>query len=330
MSGRQEAKDWASEETARVTLFSDGSLIDGTAGAAAVLCVDGMVKRTKGMRLGSAKRYGVYEAEGVGLVLALECLRKEMDEQIDGVIPLGMDNTSAIRATMSARPGVGRYIWDIFHRRLMAVRGVFPGFHLCVDWTPGYIDIPGNEAADEAAKRAAQTGSFGGTLKLLTDLPYSKSARALTHTRVLQTAAKKEFARSSRYARIKDIDASMPSPKFRKLTKCLPRKHASLLFQLRSHHAPLAKHLHRLKKAPSPICPCCDQHDETVEHYLLFCPAYAGAHQQLCSANRLAAHPKHLLTDPKLLPDLFIFIQRTGRFHSVFGDFKPLDRPDDK
>ncbi|KAJ7752435.1 hypothetical protein DFH07DRAFT_691460, partial [Mycena maculata] len=68
-------------------------------------------------------------------------------------------------------------------------------------WTPGHIDIPGNELADEAAKRAAQEGTFGGTPKFLRDLPFSKSALALTHTRLLQRTAKKQFARSPRYAR---------------------------------------------------------------------------------------------------------------------------------
>lgn len=64
-------------------LFSDGSLIDGSVGAAGLLMVDGVVKRVKGVLLGSAKRYGVYEAEGVGQVLAIECLREEEDEKID-------------------------------------------------------------------------------------------------------------------------------------------------------------------------------------------------------------------------------------------------------
>jgi hypothetical protein len=72
--------EWAAAETARVTLFSDGSLIDEMVGAAGLLCVDGVVKRVKGVQLGTAERYGVYEAEGVGMVLALECLRQEKDE----------------------------------------------------------------------------------------------------------------------------------------------------------------------------------------------------------------------------------------------------------
>ncbi|KAJ7850125.1 hypothetical protein B0H13DRAFT_2360836 [Mycena leptocephala] len=47
-------------------------------------------------------------------------------------------------------------------------------------------------------------------------------------------------------------------------------------------------------------------------------------------ADVLASFSKSLLTDPNLLPDLFLYIQRTGRFHSIFGDFKQLEHLKDK
>ncbi|KAJ7321928.1 hypothetical protein DFH08DRAFT_712554, partial [Mycena albidolilacea] len=69
---KDEAKKWVEEETSKVALFLDESLIDGMVGAAVLLCVDRVVKRVKGVQLGTAEWYGVYEAEGVGMVLALE------------------------------------------------------------------------------------------------------------------------------------------------------------------------------------------------------------------------------------------------------------------
>jgi hypothetical protein len=308
-SSKEEAKARVLGEAAVMMLFSDGSLIDGMVGAVGVLCVNGRVKQVKGLRLGTAKRFGVYKAEGIREVLAMECLRLEEEERIERVIPLGLNNTSPITATASAKPGVGCYIWDLFHRRLRKAKETHHGFELRVDWTPGHVNIPGNEAADEAAKRAAKQGSFGGTLQFLLRLLYSKSVRVLTHLRLLQPMAVKQFKSSPRYAHIKDVDDMAPSPKFRKLTASLPRKHASLLFQLRSHHALLAKHLHRLKKSPTTICPCCGEAEETVDHFLRFCAAHNHARRRLHAVSPLAQFSKHLLTDPDLLPDLFGYIQ---------------------
>jgi hypothetical protein len=75
-------------------------------------------------------------------------------------------------------------------------------------------------------------GSFGGTPKVLKELLFSKSTLALTHNRLLQACVKKQSKKSTRYAWIKEVDDSLPSNKFRKLRAVLPRKHASLLFQL--------------------------------------------------------------------------------------------------
>ncbi|KAJ7198263.1 hypothetical protein GGX14DRAFT_306981, partial [Mycena pura] len=94
-----------------------------------------------------------------------------------------VDNTAAIDTTTSGKPGPGHHIWDIFHRRLQRAHNIHTNFKLRVVWTPGHVDIPGNEAADVAAKRAAQTGSFGEPLAALTRLPFGKSALVLTHYR---------------------------------------------------------------------------------------------------------------------------------------------------
>ncbi|KAJ7101792.1 hypothetical protein C8R44DRAFT_583141, partial [Mycena epipterygia] len=92
------------------------------------------------------------------------------------------------------------------------------------------------------------------------------------------------------------------------------------LLQLRTGHCPLAKHLFRIKKSDSPICPCCRQADETVTHYLLHCTAHADARRELVRAGgpRTRVLSK-LLGVPELFPHLFRYLARTGRFHSVHG-----------
>ncbi|OJA15865.1 hypothetical protein AZE42_09984 [Rhizopogon vesiculosus] len=61
----------------------------------------------------------------------------------------------------------------------------------------------------------------------------------------------------------------------------LPRRHSPLLFQLRTGHAPLNKHLYRITKVPSPTCQHCNLREETVHHFLIACPSYARQRHKL-------------------------------------------------
>ncbi|KAJ7271397.1 hypothetical protein B0H12DRAFT_1003869, partial [Mycena haematopus] len=92
------------------------------------------------------------------------------------------------------------------------------------------------------------------------------------------------------------------------------------LLQLRTGHVPLAKHLHRIRKADSPICPLCRQADESVAHFLLHCPHHDAARQALyAKVGPASLSIRHLLGTGKILPHLFRFLSSTSRFHSVHG-----------
>jgi hypothetical protein len=113
------------------------------------------------------------------------------------------------------------------------------------------------------------------------------------------------------------LGSSAPSDKFLKLTAHLPRKLTSILAQLKTGHAPLAKHLHRIKKADSPLCPACLQEVEKVQHLMLHCPAHAVARQNLHNnTGRCDINIAKLLTTAKSLHALFRFIAETGRFYN--------------
>jgi hypothetical protein len=237
---------------------------------------------------------------------------------------MGVDNTSAITATHAIKPGPGHYLWDLFHRRLRMVTDRHQDMDLLIRWTPGHIDIEGNEEADKEAKAAAKHGSSPNQKlpsQLRKTLPRSKSAVQQAFHAKLKRAAAKVWQKSPRYERMKRIDAALPSDKFSKQTSKMLRKHASLLFQLRSGHVPLNKHLHRIQKADSPTCPCCHQHDETVMHYVMHCPAHKNARREMIRAGgRGARDLSKLLTEPKLFPHLFRFIGHSRRMQSVFGE----------
>ncbi|KAF8218779.1 hypothetical protein L208DRAFT_1347530 [Tricholoma matsutake] len=86
-----------------------------------------------------------------------------------------------------------------------------------------------------------------------------------------------------------------------------------------------AKHLHCIGKADSPICPACLQHDKTIEHLMLHCPAHHATRQILCNkTGGRDINITKLLTTPKTLQALFRFIAMMGRFHSTFGDIPRL------
>ena len=124
---------------------------------------------------------------------------------------------------------------------------------------------------------------------------------------------------------MKKMDPTAMSNKYLTLIAALPRKAASILTQLRIGHAPLAKHLHHIGKADSPICPACLQHDKTIKHLMLHCPAHHAARQVLY--NKMGGRDINitkLLMTLKTLQALFCFIAATDRFHSTFGDIPTL------
>ena len=64
----------------------------------------------------------------------------------------------------------------------------------------------------------------------------------------------------------------------------LHRAHQTAVFRLRTHHAPLNAHIHRIKKEHPSKCVYCPDSDETVEHFLFHCPLYDNIRSRLLPA----------------------------------------------
>lgn len=260
--------------------------------------------------------------------MALKLIAQQADICYVTEATICIDNQATIKATTLIWPAPGHYILDSFHYHLVELLNKHPQIHITIRWTPGHQGIEGNEMADKEAKKAAEGNSSNATRLpelLSSPLPRSKSAVKQQFNGKLKRRAKKLWTTSKYYERLKRTDPTMLSKKYCDTLTKLPRKHGSILTQLRTGHVPLAVHLHRIKKANTPLCPCCRQHDETVHHYLLRCPAHQNARRTLRTrGGRDAENMTKLLSKPKLFPALFAYIASSGRFRSIYGNFAPL------
>jgi hypothetical protein len=243
-----------------------------------------------------------------------------------------IDNQASITATQLTKPAAGHHILDALHKHIAALKQKHRGIHIEFKWIPGHKGVEGNEQADELAKKLITEGSSNKhnlPKYLKKTLPHSVSALKWAYNEKLKCHAQKLWEKSPRYSKMKKTDPKTPSNKYITLITGLPRKLASILTQLQMGHAPLAKHLHHIGTSDSPICPACLQSDESVQHFMLHCPAHLGPQQMLQNntGNRNIDLTK-LLTSaaPKTQRALFKYIAKTGRFHNTFGELPTLKK----
>ena len=308
-------------------IFTDGSSTNGKVGALAVLYVNNTQVAALRYHLGAASKHTVFEAELVGMILAAHLLAT-----IEGLpLPASIfvDNQAAILAGERPTSKPGHYLSTKFREIVQELheRRNLSKNDISLRWIVGHRNIKGNEKADEEAKRAAldknsasQEDQLPAILK--GKLPISTSALKQKHKEDLLASWHKSWKVSKRYSHISRIDDTTPSKKFLKATGFLPKSRSGVLFQLRSGHIALNKHLHRINRSDTPNCLQCDQgKPETVHHFLFDCPRYERERHILRNRlGRAAASTADLLGSEEAVTETLKYVRETGRLSQKQGE----------
>jgi ribonuclease HI len=313
---KEAAIEKEAEDKANIKVYTDGSGVEGKVGASAVLKREGIRGwKVRRFNVGKAEHHEVFEGEAVGLVLAMELVRGEKRVR---EVSIYMDNQAAITATGSDAPGSARHIIEMIHAQHCRLAKKHARARVTIHWIPSHSDVLGNEKADKHAKRAAKgevSSPDNLPACLRKALPISKAAMRRLFRKKLTEAAAQMWAASPRHLKFRQIDPTLSIASFRKIVRDMPKCQSAILVQLRTGHIALNKHLNRIGKADSPVCPCCMRDDKTVHHFLLHCPAHAIARRALGqAAGQDANYIQKLLSNLTAIPHLLKYVGATKRF----------------
>ena len=150
-----EAKN-AKEE---VQIFSDGSVLKGKVGVAAVLIHKGRHTQTLHYHLRLEEEHTVHEVELVGILLGLHILNSRKSKK--AMAAIRVDNQAAIKAFMSDLRNPGHHLMREALRIASKIskerkKGSKINHALTIRWTAGHEGIEGNKLVDREAKEAAK------------------------------------------------------------------------------------------------------------------------------------------------------------------------------
>ena len=314
-------------------IFTDGSCTEGKVGAAAILYVNNTQIAKLRYHLGSAREHTVFEAELVGLILAVHLLAT--NELVPYPASIFVDNQAAILASQRPTSKPGHYLSVMFRDIMKEVIE----FHdldkkdVTIRWIASHKNVPGNEAADVEAKGAATDENSTTPHRFLptalrTSLPISVSALKQAHRELMLAKWKDAWKSSMRHAHIASIDNSLPSKKYMKTMGYDTKSKAGLFFQLRSGHIALNKYLYRFKRSDTPNCQQCDGNvPETVHHLLFDCPRYARERHKLRNKlGRQALSTAYLLGSAEAIGETLSFVKASKRLQPTPGEVQPRQR----
>jgi ribonuclease HI len=297
------------EKHQSLSIYTDGSGIDGEIGAAAV-CP--LTQQTRTVHMGPDTVSTVYAAELQGISLALHIAQEYAERGGERrEVAVYTDNQAAIWSVAKAEGRSGAYILTDIAEQVKTLQEM--GWQVTIMWIPAHTGIPGNEAVDKAAKEA--TGwREDGRRRPPADAPPALYPLRSTVRRWCRTQTERAWAakwRAEVKGRATHRNTLRPTKKVLQLHEGLTKRQSALLVQLRTEKIGLRDFLfaRRVPGVTSSRCQCGERR-QTVAHVLLRCRTHKDLRNQVFGDLSGRYNLRAILSKPQLATKAIQFIEQ--------------------
>ena len=303
------------EKRTLVNIYTDGSGINGHVGAAAVCTTNG---ETRMAYMGEENVSTVYAAELQGIILALQIALDMVSQQRQcTAVCIYTDNQAAIRSSAKPKGKSGAYLLRHITQQVDELRT--RGVQLKLRWIPSHRGIPGNEAADRAAKEATGWRDNNQTGPRAEPPPELRPLKTVAKTWINKTVSQSWQAKWAAETRGRATFRHTPRPtkKVLQLHEDLSKRQSSMLTQLRTEKIGLQDFLFN-RHAPDiadPRC-VCGEGRQTVTHVLLRCRKFRILRRQVLGP--VPGSLRGILSERKTAAKAIKFMEQT----QILGQFR--------